>query len=168
MNANVNDFIASIYNQFLNFINSGSDDAVIDNAKRILSLRLKKKGINALEDFNSVKEYLILWFANEDAVKFCCIYLDQEHRFIQCQNVFFGSIKQCEKHIKEISRTALMSNASSVIFSNNVRSLTDYDTSCIKNIKIAQDALTLIDVRVIDHLFICGSEHFSLKEEGLL
>lgn len=160
--------IESVYNTFLNFINSGSDEAVVDNAKRILSLRLKKNGINALEDFNSVKEYLTLWFANEDTEKTFCLYLDQEHRLIQCQNIFFGTINECDKHAKEIARVALLSNASSIIFSSNVSSLPECDTSCAKKIKMVKESLNLIDVRVIDHLFICGSESLSFKEEELL
>ena len=168
---NIKPIIECVINHFTHFINGGSDEAVINNAKHILSLRLQRCRLNALEDYSSVKEYLTLWFANDESEKLCCLFLDQEHRLIQCNNILFGSIDQCEEQgVKEIARIAIMCNASAVIFSNNVPSIDpdNIEASSITDLKEVQQALNFVDIRVIDHVLICGTTSFSFKEKNII
>lgn len=168
---NIKEIIECIINHCKHFINGGSDEAVINNAKNILSLRLQRYRLNALEDYSSVKEYLTLWFANEDSEKLCCLFLDQEHRLIQCNNILFGSIHQCEgKAMKEIVRVAVISNASAIILSSDGPSIEqdDIEASSMIKLKEMQKVFSFIDVRVIDYILVCGTTTFSFKEKNMI
>lgn len=160
-----------IFNLFAYFIDGGSDEAVINRAKRILMLRLQKKPISVLNDYSSVKEYLTLWFCGRESHLLCCVFFSQEHQLIKCCNILIGSVDECDKGaIKEIGGLAIACNASAVIFSNNVASIEPeaIDLSEHSQLKAVKDGLDLIDVRILDLILVSGSTCFSFKEKGMM
>ena len=84
------------------------------------------------------------------------------------EKLFRGTIDGASVYPREVVKAALMHNAAAVIFAHNhpsgVAEPSKADEAITKRLK---DALSLIDVRVLDHLVV-GEEVISFAERGLL
>lgn len=100
---------------------------------------------------------------------FACLYLDNQHRLIQFEVLFFGTIDGASVHPREVVKQALVNNASAVIFAHNHPSgrvePSEADRSITDRLK---SALALVDIRVLDHMIVGDSEVLSFAERGLL
>jgi DNA repair protein RadC len=100
---------------------------------------------------------------------FGCLFLDNRHRMIRYEELFRGTIDGASVHPREVVRRALEHNAAAVILAHNhpsgVAEPSSADARITERLK---SALSLIDVRVLDHLIIGDSEITSLAERGLL
>ena len=100
---------------------------------------------------------------------FYCLYLDNRHRVLKGECCFQGTIDGASVYPREIVKRALQINASALILAHNHPSgwaePSEADRSITKRLV---DALSLVDVRILDHFIIGGAEHFSFAEQGLL
>ena len=124
------------------------------------------------EVFNSPEvaaKYFCLRLGLREREIFTCAFLDNRHRLIVVEDVFFGTIDGCSVHPREIVKSALNCNASAVIFAHNHPSGVPEPSSSDKVLTTRlKDALALIDVRVLDHVIVGGSSHVSLSARGLI
>ena len=100
---------------------------------------------------------------------FCCIYLDNRHRLIAFEELFRGTVDCAQVHPREVLRQVLLHNATSVIIAHNHPSgalepspADDFITRRLK------DLLSLMDVRIIDHVIVGNGGCYSFAEHGLL
>jgi DNA repair protein RadC len=100
---------------------------------------------------------------------FCCIYLDNRHRLIAFEELFRGTVDCAQVHPREVLRQALLHNATSVILAHNHPSgalepspADDFITRRLR------DLLTLMDVRIIDHVIVGDGGCYSFAEHGLI
>jgi hypothetical protein len=115
------------------------------------------------------KQYLMACLAPKEREVFSTIFLDNRHRVIAYEELFFGTIDGCTVHVREVIKRALHHNAAATIFAHNHPSgVTDPSSADRQLTQRLKDALSLIDVRVLDHIVIGGSETVSLSECGLL
>ena len=144
-----------------------SDDQVIAAALRILSERLMRG--NALIDPWAVRQYVALRFANCEHEVFTCLFLDNRHRVIACEELFRGTIDGANVHPREVVKRVLVHNATAVILTHNhpsgVAEPSQSDEIVTRRLKAA---LALIDVKVLDHLVVGGEVTESMAERGLL
>ncbi len=99
---------------------------------------------------------------------FGVLFLDNQHRIIKFETLFYGTVDAASVYPREIVKRALMWNASAVIFCHNHPSGIPEPSQADKRItRRLQDALNLIDVRVLDH-FIVGETVSSFAERGLI
>lgn len=144
-----------------------SDDEVIAAALRILSQRLVRGSV--LSNPRATREYLALRFAHLEYEVFSCLYLDNRHRVIACEELFRGTIDGASVYPREVLKQALFHNAAAVILTHNhpsgVAEPSQADELITRRLK---DALALIDVRVLDHLIVGGAVVESFAERGLL
>ncbi|HSE12462.1 MAG TPA: DNA repair protein RadC [Rudaea sp.] len=100
---------------------------------------------------------------------FACVFLDNRHRVIACEELFRGSIDGASVHPREVVRRCLAHNAAAVIFAHNHPSGVAEPSQADRDItRHLQQALKLIEVRVLDHFIIgCGTP-LSLAERGWL
>ncbi len=100
---------------------------------------------------------------------FLCLFLDNQHRVIAQEELFFGTIDGSMVHPREVVRRALHHNAAALIFAHNhpsgVAEPCQADISITRRLK---NALSLIDIRTLDHLVVGDSAVTSLAERGLL
>jgi DNA repair protein RadC len=100
---------------------------------------------------------------------FICIFLDNPHRVIAMDEMFRGTIDGASVHPREVVKCALQYNAAAVILAHNhpsgVPEPGRADTSLTRRLS---EALELIDVRVLDHFIVGGSELVSFAERGLI
>jgi DNA repair protein RadC len=100
---------------------------------------------------------------------FACVFLDNRHRVIACEELFRGSIDGASVHPREVVRRCLSHNAAAVIFAHNHPSGVAEPSQADRDItRHLQQALKLIEVRVLDHFIIGGGTPLSLAERGWL
>lgn len=100
---------------------------------------------------------------------FAVLFLDTRHRTIACEELFRGSLDGAAVHPREVVRRALAHNAAAVIFAHNhpsgVAEPSEADRLITRRL---QDALALVEIRVLDHLVIGDGTPVSLAARGWL
>ena len=95
--------------------------------------------------------------------------MDNQHRLIKYEELFFGTIDGASVHPREVVKHALKHNAAAVIFAHNhpsgVAEPSQADQRITDRLK---SALLLVDVRVLDHMIVGDREVLSFAENGLL
>jgi DNA repair protein RadC len=141
--------------------------AAIELARRALEEKLAVA--SALTSPGAVRDYLRLKLAGRKEEAFVCIWLDAQHRAIDFEVAFTGTLTQTSVYPREIVKKALARNAAAVIFAHNhpsgVAQPSQSDELLTRNLK---EALALIEVKVLDHFIVAGSHAISFAERGLL
>ncbi|MDC0948865.1 DNA repair protein RadC [Gammaproteobacteria bacterium] len=114
-------------------------------------------------------ELLMHHLYGRDQEVVCGLFLDTRHRRIALQDLFYGTVNGAAVYPREIARRALVLNASAVIIAHNHPS-GDAEPSRADGQVTRQlhQALTLVDVRLADHIVIGGGRWVSLAERGVI
>jgi DNA repair protein RadC len=100
---------------------------------------------------------------------FICLYLDARHQLLHVEESARGSLTRVAVYPREIVRRALTLNAAGLIVAHNHPSGgVEPSASDRRLTKTLQDALTLIDVRLLDHIVVAANEVFSFARHGWL
>ena len=135
--------------------------------KRWLDEELQRECV--LNAPHAVKDSLRLHFAGREYESFVVMFLDAQHRLIVMQELFQGTLTQTSVYPREVVKAALRQNAAAVIFAHNHPSgLAEPSSSDRQLTDALKSALSLVDVRVLDHLIIAGTTVLSFAERGLL
>jgi DNA repair protein RadC len=141
--------------------------AAIELARRVLQEQLEKR--NALTSPGAVRDYLRLALSRREEEVFVCIWLDAQHKVIEIEEAFSGTLTQTSVYPREVVKTALARNAAAVIFAHNhpsgVAQPSQADELLTRNLK---EALALVEVKVLDHFIVAGNQAISFAERGLL
>jgi DNA repair protein RadC len=144
------------------------EDRAIYRAMDLLEKRLRKPGA-AFSTPRSVRDFLTLNLAGYDREVFSALWLDTQHRLIEAEHLFAGTLSQTSVYPREVVKRALHHNAAAVILAHNhpfgVTEPSNADKLLTTSIK---QALALVDVRVLDHFIVAGSDTLSFAEKGLL
>ena len=117
----------------------------------------------------TVSDFLKLHFAGQPYESFVVMYLDAQLRLIATEDLFRGTVAQTSVHPREVARRALHHNAAAVIVAHNHPSGVAKPSHADEVLtKALQASLALLDVRVLDHLVVAGSEATSLAQRGLM
>ena len=140
---------------------------VIQAAIEILEARMKNGEL--LSSAKVVKEYCQLHISAEKDEQFCSLFLDNQHCLIAFERLFRGTIDGASVYPRVVARRALELNAAAIILVHNHPSgCIDPSDADIRITKRLKEALQLIDVRVLDHIIVGGSNASSIAEAGLL
>lgn len=138
-------------------------------AMDILETHLKRPDIKAFNSPNAVRDYLILMLAREEAEQFVVLFLDAQHRLIEAETMFYGTLTQTSVYPREVVKRALHYNAAAVILAHNhpsgLAAPSQSDRMLTDGLK---QSLSLVDVRVLDHLIVAGKEALSFAERGMV
>jgi DNA repair protein RadC len=141
--------------------------AAAELARRSLEERLRAGA--ALTSPGAVRDYLRLSLGKREHEVFICLWLDAQHRVLSIQEPFRGTLTQTSVYPREIVKAALAVNAAAVIFAHNhpsgVAQPSQADELLTRNLK---DALSLVEVKVLDHFIVAGTQAISFAERGLL
>jgi DNA repair protein RadC len=142
-------------------------EAVLELAKRSVGEDLAQGA--ALTSPGAVRDYLRLALGAKSHEVFVCLWLDAQHRVVSAQEAFHGTLTQTSVYPREIVKSALAVNAAAVIFAHNhpsgVAQPSQADELLTRNLK---EALALVEVKVLDHFIVAGSQAISFAERGLL
>ena len=117
----------------------------------------------------SVRDYLRMTLAGRDYEVFMVLFLDAQHRVLESEEMFRGTLTQTSVYPREVVKRSLVNNAAAVIFAHNhpsgVAQPSHADELLTRSLK---EALALVDVKVLDHFVVAGSAVMSFAERGLL
>ena len=141
--------------------------AVLEMAKRHFQEILQRG--NALTSPDITRAYLSAQLRGYSYEVFACLFLDNQHRVIQFEELFRGTIDGASVYPREIAKRALHHNAAAIIFAHNHPSGIAEPSQADRHItdKLKQ-ALALFDIRVLDHFIIGDGLPYSFAEHGLL
>jgi len=124
---------------------------------------------DVLSSPEAVRRFLALHLTGLGHEVFAGLFLDNRHRVIEYRELFTGTIDSAAVYPREVVKHCLARNAAAVIFAHNhpsgVAEPSDTDVRLTRKLS---DALSLVDVRVLDHLIIGRGVHTSLAERGLM
>jgi DNA repair protein RadC len=144
-----------------------SDEALVAAAQKILAEELVRGDV--LESPAVTRNYLALRFSSLEHEVFCCLFLDNRHRVIACDELFRGTVHGASVHPREVVKQALAHNAAAVILAHNHPSGVAEPSQADELITLRlRDALAIVDIRVLDHLIVAGGRVVSLAERGVL
>lgn len=141
--------------------------AVQEMSRRHLEAQLVRE--SALESPTMVHRYLTSKLRHEVREVFACLLLDNRHRVIRYEALFYGTINAASVHPREVVKLALSHNAAAVILAHNHPSGVAEPSQADQHItdRLVQ-ALGLVDIRILDHVVIGDGESVSFAERGLL
>jgi DNA repair protein RadC len=141
--------------------------AVVEMARRALAQQLRQAPV--FDAPRKVKDFVTLQLASRTQEVFAVLFLDGQHRLIQFEDMFRGTLNQTSVYPRELVRRALELRASAVVLAHNhpsgVAEPSRADEFLTQTLK---SALQLIDVRVLDHLVVGQGSVVSFAERGLL
>ncbi|WP_296704479.1 RadC family protein [Thiocapsa sp. UBA6158] len=141
--------------------------AVLELSHRYLLSRIR--GQDVLASPEATRDYLKLRLYGSPHEIFACLFLDNRHRVISYDELFQGTIDGASVHPRVVVQRVLATNAAAVIFAHNHPSgVAEPSQADLRITQRLKEALSLIDVRVLDHVIIGDGEGTSLAERGLL
>lgn len=144
------------------------ENQLIAEAKQVLCARMKIRD-TLLSSPRTVRDYLCMQLSNRQREVFCCLYLDSQHRLIDYQELFEGTIDGCSVYPREVVKASLDRSAAAIIFAHNHPSGVAEPSQADKRItQRLKEALALLDIRVLDHFIVGDNNVVSFAELGLL
>ncbi|MBN4063489.1 DNA repair protein RadC [Cardiobacterium sp. AH-315-I02] len=144
-----------------------SELEVLSQAKSILASKLLTN--DCLTSPVVVKDYCQTAIAHYEHEVFGVLFLNQRNYLIAFVELFRGTIDGASVYPREVVKEALAQNAAAVIFTHNHPSGLCEPSSADEAItKRLVSALSMIDIRVLDHVIVGVGESVSFAERGLL
>jgi len=141
--------------------------AVREIAHRALAQQLKAAPV--FDSPQKVKDFVALRLGALTHEVFGVLFLDSQHRLIEMQELFRGSLAQTSVYPREVLRQALLLNAGAAILVHNHPSGTAEPSRADETLtQSLVSALRVIEVRVLDHLVVGAGCVTSFAERGLM
>ena len=142
-----------------------SQDTLVQIAADILLESLA--GQENLTKPDDAARFLQLSLAQEKNEHFGVLFLNNKHGVICFERMFTGTIDGAAVYPRVVVQRALENNAAAVIFSHNHPSGCAEPSEADRSItRRLTEALSLVDVRVLDHIIIGDGEPLSMVEQG--
>lgn len=142
-------------------------DEILTMAKNIIKRQFKRG--KALTRPDECREFLMLELSALEHETFYVIFLDNQHRVIKAECCFQGTVHHANVYPREVVKRALKLNAKALILAHNHPSGQSEPSKEDKAItKRLVEALALVEITVLDHFVIGGTEIFSFAEAGLI
>ena len=141
--------------------------AILELCRRVLNQKLTQT--NTIDSPDSTRQYIQLHFQGLDREAFACLFLDTQHRVIALETLFQGTIDSAAVYPREVVKRALQLNASALILCHNHPSGNTTPSQSDRRITerlIA--ALSLVDIKVLDHMIVGHGDILSMAGHGLL
>jgi len=114
-----------------------------------------------------VTNYLKAELSHRRNEVFWCLFLDNKHQLIHSSPLFEGTIDCAGIYPREVVLAALQVNAAAVIFAHNHPSGQIEPSAADRAItEKLSGALALIDIRVLDHVVVAGTNTTSFAQRG--
>jgi DNA repair protein RadC len=141
--------------------------AVVELVRRALSEQIGER--DAMSSPRAVREFLSLSLGSRPHEVFVALFLDAQNRLLATEELFRGTLTQTSVYPREVVKTALRHNAAGVIFAHNHPSgLAEPSRADELLTQTLKQALSLVDIKTLDHFVVAGSKAISFAERGLL
>ena len=145
-------------------------DRVSDQDLRVAyNDRFTLKAGEVLNNSQKVADHLATLLAGRTRETFIVCFLNRRNALLATEVLFEGTLTQAVVFPREIVKYALLKNAAAIICGHNhpsgeVKPSAD-DQAITRKIKAA---CQLVDIQLLDHLIIAGTEFFSFADKGIL
>lgn len=144
-----------------------SADDVLHFATDLVSERFRRG--DPMSNPDATRQFLIMNLAERRNEVFGLLLLDSQHRLLSIEELFQGTIDSTSVYPRVVVERCMGLNAAAVILYHNHPSGVAEPSSADRHItNRLVEALGLIDVRVLDHLVIAGTQSVSFAERGWL
>lgn len=141
--------------------------ACLELQRRYLAEPIFRQG--RLQRAQDAKALAVAHLRHYDHEIFAALFLDSQHRLIQFEKLFSGSLRETHIHPREVVKRALYHNAAGLIVAHNHPSGNPTPSGADQTAtQQLGKALALIDVQLLDHIIVGGHEVYSLAERGLI
>ena len=141
---------------------------VVERALEILERRLRR-GSDLISGPAAALDFCKLALAGHDREVFGALFLDNRHRLIAFEILFMGTVDGAEVHVREVARRALEHNAAALIVTHNHPSGEPEPSAAdISITEKLHKAMTLLGIRLLDHVVVAGNRAVSLAERGVI
>ena len=142
-------------------------DEVMQAAQRLLAGRVR--GSDVLTSPAAVKDFLRFRLGSLPYEVFCVVHLDSQHRVLDYVEMFRGTVTQTSVYPREVVKDALARNSSALLLCHcHPSGGTEPSRADEVLTATLKTALAIVDVRVLDHLIVGGSDILSMAEKGLM
>ena len=136
-------------------------------AQELLVEKLASRSV--FDSPGAVSDFLKIHFAGQPHESFGALFLDAQHALITFEELFRGTLTQTSVYPREVVLRSLHHRAAAVVLTHNHPSggvePSRADEALTRTLKAA---LSLVDVRVLDHLIVGGVRTLSMAERGLI
>ncbi|MEH4264068.1 RadC family protein [Klebsiella aerogenes] len=147
---------------------SSTAQRTIRRALILLERQLREPGA-AFTSSQAVRDWLRLQLATLEREVFMALFLDNQHRLIAHETLFTGTINHTQVHPREVVKSGLKHNCAAVIVAHcHPSGLAEPSKADRQVTTRIQQALDLVDIRLLDHLVVGGMEIVSFSERGWL
>lgn len=95
------------------------------------------------------------------------LYLDNQHRLLESETLFAGSVNHVQVHSREVVKSALRFNAAAVVLAHNHPSGDPEPSKADRQLTDRlKEVLGLVDVKTLDHLVVGLDGIVSFAERG--
>jgi DNA repair protein RadC len=139
--------------------------AVLEMSRRVLLQKMRKRDI--MNNPETVKQFLQLQLGAYPHEVFAVVFMDAQYRLLSFQEMFKGTLNQTSVYPREVVKRALEQGAAAVILSHNHPS-GDVRPSAADSAltRTLQTALSMVDVKVLDHIIVGPGIHWSMAERS--
>jgi len=141
--------------------------AALEIGRRYLAAQVQRG--NILESPQATRDYLNLRLGHLSHEVFACLFLDNQHQVIHFEEMFRGTLDGASVYPREVVKRALQLDAKALIFAHNHPSGISEPSQADRTMtEKLQQALGLVEIRVLDHFIVGDGEPVSFAERGLL
>ncbi|MFM5466184.1 DNA repair protein RadC [Aeromonas simiae] len=140
-----------------------NEEDLLTIANQIARQKLAK-GV-AITDQHLAQQALQTLLQSREHEVFAMLFLDNQHRILGYEELFRGTLSSASVYPREVVKRALALNAAALMLVHNHPS--GYPEPSRADIEITlrlQDALALVDIRILDHLVVGTEGVVSLAE----
>jgi len=141
--------------------------ASLEISRRHLQSTLQRNTV-----FNSpqaTRDFLVMRLRHQPREVFVALFLTAQHALIRYEELFYGSISVASVHPREVVRRGLELGAAAIIVAHNHPSGVAEPSHADQRITLQlQEALALMDIRLLDHCVVGDSDVVSLAERGMM
>lgn len=140
--------------------------AAVELTRRAVAENFERTGMCSPD---AVREYLRNQFALQAHESFVVLFLDVKNRLINYEEMFRGTLTHTSVYPREVVKAALRRNAAAVILAHNHPSgVPEPSEADLRLTSSLVQALALVDIRVLDHFVVAGTQVHSFAEHGQL
>ncbi|MFK3914803.1 DNA repair protein RadC [Enterobacter cancerogenus] len=138
----------------------------IREALTLLKQQLRDPGV-AFTSTTAVRDWLRLQLATLEREEFVVLFLDNQHRLIDHETLFIGTINHTQVHPREVVKAGLKHNCAAIIVAHCHPSGEAEPSQADRQITVRlKQVLDLVDIRLLDHLVVGGMDIISFSERG--
>ena len=139
--------------------------AVLELSRRVLLQKMRKRDV--MNNPETVKQFLQLQMGAYPQEVFAVVFMDAQYRLLSFQEMFKGTLNQTSVYPREVVKLALEQGAAAVILAHNHPS-GDVRPSAADSAltRTLQTALSMVDVKVLDHIIVGPGIHWSMAERS--